>query len=103
MKIISAEIKQIGGLKDLTVNFTRGMNIICGPNGIGKSTILDTVSFAFTYGYSHIKKNIRHSGDGEINISIEFPKDVKKFTYSATTFSPQESCHNYEKTSIYVT
>ncbi|AWP35210.1 hypothetical protein B9D02_21710 (plasmid) [Pantoea vagans] len=90
MRIVAAEIKQIGGLRQLNVSFTSGMNIICGPNGIGKSTILESISFLFTRNGSNIKKNIRSSREGMINLHIEHESGSQTFTGMANTFSPHE-------------
>ncbi|EAM6242836.1 recombinase RecF, partial [Salmonella enterica] len=42
MKIQKIDIKDVGGIKRAIINFDASMNIICGPNGIGKTTILDS-------------------------------------------------------------
>ncbi|MCA1179740.1 MULTISPECIES: AAA family ATPase [unclassified Pantoea] len=97
MKIMAAEINHIGGIKRLGVNFTHGMNIICGPNGIGKSTILESISFLFTRNGSDIKKNIRSSADGIINLHVELPSGRHSFMGSASTFAPLEQTGNYQQ------
>lgn len=94
---MAAEINHIGGIKKLDVNFTDDMNIICGPNGIGKSTILESISFLFTRNGSDIKKNIRSSEDGIINLHIELPSGRHNFIGSASTFAPQEQTGNYQQ------
>lgn len=90
MIIIEVEIKNIGGLKQLDVSFTPGMNIICGPNGIGKSTILESISFLFTRNGSNVKKNIRSSSDGIIKLHVEQHSGSQIFTGTAHTFTPLE-------------
>lgn len=95
MRIISVEINQIGGLRQLDVSFSPHMNIICGPNGIGKSTILESISFLFTRNGSNIKKNIRSSRDGTINLIVDLGSENYKFTGTANTFTPLEQTGTY--------
>lgn len=58
MKINSLIIDGIGGIKHLDLHFKDGLNVICGANGIGKSTILNTISDAFNRGWpSRLKRN----------------------------------------------
>ncbi|EEW0676742.1 hypothetical protein EEQ67_18205, partial [Escherichia coli] len=45
MKLTELTINGIGGIKSLYVKFRPDMNIICGPNGVGKSTLLLAASF----------------------------------------------------------
>ena len=48
MKIQSLEINGIGGISYLDLSFDNQMNIICGPNGIGKTTILECLAHCFS-------------------------------------------------------
>ena len=43
------------------------MNIICGPNGIGKTTVLESIAHCFTYGATNVLK--RHVGAANSKIS----------------------------------
>lgn len=57
MKIQNLKMDGIGGIKNcLEIDFSDGFNVICGANGIGKSTILDTICDAFS-GQAMVKKN----------------------------------------------
>lgn len=47
MKINELNIKSVGNISDLTLNFNQNMNVICGTNGIGKTTILNALTFPF--------------------------------------------------------
>lgn len=70
MKVINIEINNIGGIRHLEVAFSEAMNIICGPNGIGKSTILDAIAFMFTRHGSNIKKNVMSEMAGNVKVAI---------------------------------
>ena len=59
MRILKIEIEEFGKLRDLLLLPSAGINLICGPNESGKSTLLAFLRFAF-YGFP------RKSGaDGE--------------------------------------
>ncbi|MED2184892.1 AAA family ATPase [Bacillus wiedmannii] len=47
LKVRTMDIRSINGIKDLFVGFNPGLNFICGPNGIGKTTILNCISSTF--------------------------------------------------------
>ena len=47
MKIKSLVIDGIGGIQHLELSFIDGVNVICGANGIGKTTILNVIADAF--------------------------------------------------------
>ena len=49
LKINSIDIKGIGPIRDLHLDFDPHFNIICGANGVGKTTILDCVAQMFVY------------------------------------------------------
>lgn len=55
MKIKQIKITCVGGIDDLVLTFDDHMNIISGPNGIGKTTILESVAQAFAeIGRAHV-------------------------------------------------
>ncbi|HBN1160709.1 TPA: AAA family ATPase, partial [Escherichia coli] len=71
MKLTELTINGIGGIKSLYVKFRPDMNIICGPNGVGKSTLLLAASFPFLHGYTNrIKRNVT-SETGSVSLIIE--------------------------------
>lgn len=47
MKVRSIDIQGVAGIKALTLAFDDHMNILCGPNGIGKTTILECIAHSF--------------------------------------------------------
>ena len=44
MKIKTLEINNIGGIENIQIDFDKNMNFICGPNGIGKTTLLECIA-----------------------------------------------------------
>lgn len=57
MKILKLKIKGIGGIQNLDLNFSDGFNVICGANGIGKTTILNVIAYEFSQGNSLLTRN----------------------------------------------
>ncbi len=65
IRIESIVIKEFRGIRDLTLNFN-GKNFgICGPNGTGKSGVVDALEFALTGNVSRL------SGEGRGGISLK--------------------------------
>ena len=46
MKLKKLDINGVGGIKKLELSFRDNVNVICGANGIGKTTILDIIKTA---------------------------------------------------------
>lgn len=65
IKIESITIKEFRGIRDLTLEFKDNNFGICGPNGTGKSGVVDAVEFVLTGNISRL------SGEGRGDISIK--------------------------------
>lgn len=93
MKIIELNLSGVGGIYNLPISFGARMNIICGPNGIGKSTILEAIvhSIGNSWG-SKLKKHVLVDKG-----VIEYKVDVKGDKYSGVlhlnTHLPIETTH----------
>ena len=48
LKINSIDIRGIGPIRQLGINFDPHFNVICGVNGVGKTTILNCIAQSFT-------------------------------------------------------
>ncbi|MBU7046125.1 MAG: AAA family ATPase [Theionarchaea archaeon] len=46
MRFLSITLKNVRNFRDKTIEFRDGLNIVCGPNESGKSTILDSLLYA---------------------------------------------------------
>lgn len=64
MKINNIHIEGVGGIKDLKIIFDSHINFLCGPNGIGKTTVLESVGHLFTSSQTDILKKM-------LNLSLE--------------------------------
>lgn len=46
MNILSIHLKNIKSHRDTTISFSAGINVLSGPNGVGKSTIFEAIGYA---------------------------------------------------------
>ena len=94
MRIKSLVVDGIGGIQHLELQFIDSMNVICGANGIGKTTIFDIISDAFSSNISSkLKRNaLCEKGSYFISISdienqiLEKTEDVEKFQPNAEVY-----------------
>lgn len=70
MKINNLHITNVGNISDLDLNFNPRMNVICGTNGIGKTTILNSIAACFSVQGNNLKKKYG-SEVGSVDISID--------------------------------
>ncbi len=76
MKIENIYIEGVGGVLDLSIAFHDQMNILCGPNGIGKTTVLESVAHCFSIGHTNILK--RHVGVSSSKITASLVDGMEK-------------------------
>ncbi|MFT5133168.1 MAG: DNA repair exonuclease SbcCD ATPase subunit [Gammaproteobacteria bacterium] len=55
MKEKSIEVREIDGIGSFDIDFNEGMNFIRGPNGVGKTTLLECIAHSFSYSRSKIR------------------------------------------------
>lgn len=58
-------IHEFRGIRDLTINMNGDNFAVCGPNGTGKSGIVDSIEFALTGNVSRL------AGQGTGNLSVK--------------------------------
>lgn len=89
MKINKIEIVSVGGIDQLSLNFDGKMNIISGPNGIGKTTILESVAQALSgYENYHLKRKAGSEG-GTITTFIDAGNnEIEERCHKVVEFSP---------------
>lgn len=90
LRINNIKILGVGPIKNLELNFDSQFNIICGQNGIGKTTILDCLAQSFGLENTSIKRNAEiEKGNWNINISINGINQERSF--NITAFHPNEN------------
>lgn len=94
IKINNLKIEGIGPIKDLKLKFDNHFNIICGQNGIGKTTILDCLAQSFAGSQTTLKKTAGfEKGQWDINVSINGNASSKSFL--TNQFHPNETNRNF--------
>lgn len=87
MQIKEIQITGIGGIKDLHLTFNPRMNILCGPNSIGKTTVLESIATMFIFSSPLVKRNASCQ-EGEISAIIEAEGEQKEGKILIKDFEP---------------
>lgn len=90
MKINTLKIVGVGGIKELELEFNQGLNVICGANGIGKTTILNVITDSVLADASKLKRTANISG-GKYNVCIQHEGISKTNHVSVNSFNPDEN------------
>lgn len=90
MIIKHVDIIGIGGIRELHLDFNDRMNILCGPNSIGKTTVIESVATMFCYGQPSVKRNVALES-GQIHATVVNGEQQEESTISVKTFNPRES------------
>ena len=90
MKINDIQITGVGGIEYVHLVFNDHMNLICGPNGIGKTTIIETIAHIFSHGDTTILKRNVNSEKSTVICNVETQQGVQKGNLSFDTFLPEQ-------------
>jgi len=88
IKIKSILISNINGINELEIPFNDGCNVLCGPNGIGKTTILEAVAHSLSAGQSSILRKKSGEVSGKISASFKIDEGDEVSTNSVNEFEP---------------
>lgn len=90
MQIKEIQISGIGGIKNLHLTFNPQMNILCGPNSIGKTTVLESIATMFIFSIPLVKRNASCQ-EGKITAVIEDEGKQKEGNIVIKDFDPTGS------------
>jgi predicted ATP-binding protein involved in virulence len=90
MKIKSFDIKGVGCIRDLHLEFNDRMNILCGPNSIGKTTIIESVASMFIFGEPTVKRHVAFE-NGSLSAHIENDGTIYQKSTLINKFNPNEN------------
>lgn len=94
MYIQSLSVDAIGGIPKLNLSFDRSMNIICGPNGIGKTTILDCIAHLLSGGTVRLKRSAL-SDSGSVRGCVVIRDEPVTLEMSISQFAPNKEDHSH--------
>lgn len=94
MKIKNIDLKNVGNISDLSLSFNENVNVICGTNGIGKTTILRAITALFTNENLELKKKY---GTVEGTVSAKMYND-KIRNLNIISVDPNKSNDSYDGT-----
>ncbi|MDO5849221.1 MAG: SMC family ATPase [Methanobrevibacter sp.] len=74
-------LKNFKSYEDAKITFNKGITIIVGENGAGKSTILEGISFALfkQHGARKIDDLVRNNSNGNMIVELEFTSNGKEY------------------------
>ncbi|NHN88336.1 AAA family ATPase [Acetobacter sp. LMG 1627] len=84
VSIVELKLKDIAGFRNFIVSFQSNLNIICGTNGVGKTTILEAVSSAFSPNIASpfLKRRSGAAGEnpGYLEVDCNINHQIKKIS-----------------------
>jgi len=90
MKITDIQIFGVGGIEAVELKFNEQMNLICGPNGIGKTTILETIAHTFSTGETSVLKRNVNCNRSKVTSTVFDGEKSQKVTIQFDTFIPEK-------------
>lgn len=86
MVIQNIHITGVGGIRDLYLEFKEGLNVICGVNGVGKTTILNCINDFFIFS-SELKRNTAYDF-GNITLNYMSSNQEVSISHEINVFKP---------------
>lgn len=93
LRINNIKITGVGPIKNLELAFDNHFNIICGQNGIGKTTILDCLAQSFGVNNTSVKRTAG-SDKGNWTIDVLISGQPQKKSFDITSFHPNEKTYS---------
>lgn len=92
LRIKSLVLVDVGPFSRLDIQFNpkAGINLICGGNGIGKTTILESIVAGFSQGRNHRIKRRQPANSGMINIDYLYNREDRSIRLDVKTFDPEK-------------
>jgi len=92
LRITSLDLSDIGPFPALKLDFKDkpGINLICGDNGVGKTTVLEAITAALSVGRNHRIKRRQAGTSGTLNMTFRTRSDVQSVKLKVDEFDPNK-------------
>ncbi|TMV82808.1 ATP-binding protein [Thioclava sp. BHET1] len=93
LRLETLSIHDIGGISSASLQFHPSMNLICGPNGVGKTTILDIIVHMINVINAQRLKKRAGSDAGSAEAAFRTSNGVVSQAITVTHFDPSKTQH----------
>jgi predicted ATPase len=100
IRVGNVSLHNVGPFTELIVQFPMeaGLSLVCGDNGIGKTSLLEAITAAFSRGQSMRLKRRQGSDVGSVVLTYEANFRLTKSEVKLKAFEPDQ--HDYMNTSV---
>jgi len=86
MMVKSVRIENIGRIREFSAQFSEGVNIVYGPNGCGKTVLVQTLRAFFLSGMGKLRYGLtRGKNEGWVSVQPCWPQTEFKYTEAGST------------------
>jgi hypothetical protein len=80
MKLLRLLVQSFAGVGSVDVEFGSGLNVLYGPNDLGKSTVAESIRFALLLPHSstHFEPYIAWAGGGDPTVELTFETEAQR-------------------------
>jgi DNA repair exonuclease SbcCD ATPase subunit len=98
MRLNKLYVTNFGGIKSAEVEFGPGLNVLHGPNDLGKSTLVEAIRLGLLlpHGSTHGERFVGWSGGPEPEVEITFASELQRIWRVAKKFGKDGSSALYE-------
>lgn len=91
--IQDVKLSNVGPFNNLSVSFQKqpGLSLVCGDNGVGKTTLLDSIVASFARGNLDRLRKKQGSDKGTINLEYNINGIITTVTTPLKTFEPDQN------------
>ena len=88
LSIQTLALRNVGRIAELDLRLSPGLNLVCGPNGIGKTTILECIGDAFSQTIQSLVRKRVDSEKAEYVLTAQAGAQTLKLTSEVKFFDP---------------